>query len=254
MPPPRSSRERHARTAPILPIRRHTMNRRPGVVPCPDHTPFGILLQTRQTRKQASQRAGPKWHNGRGYEVQPTGGLPMLTVGLDVPLRKSSWCVLGENGRKIRQQEVKGHWPEAVAGASGVTSRTVTNCSAGRQRPCRTARAKGVPEPITQRPACPAAPLFPPHATPPTYRLQAAETSDCPQPVPTRLTSRPQRAGLLHASCNIRRPLPAAFRTALGRCTQVVAAGRAEATREAAPRAPAPERRRRVGQQRRGQY
>ena len=38
----------------------------------------------------------------------------MLTVGLDVHFRKSSLCVLDENGKKVRQHEVKGHWNQVV--------------------------------------------------------------------------------------------------------------------------------------------
>ena len=38
----------------------------------------------------------------------------MLTVGLDVHFRKSSLCVLDENGKTVREQEVKGHWTEVL--------------------------------------------------------------------------------------------------------------------------------------------
>jgi len=38
----------------------------------------------------------------------------MLTVGLDVHFRKSSLCVLDENGKKVRQVEVRGPWSEVV--------------------------------------------------------------------------------------------------------------------------------------------
>lgn len=39
----------------------------------------------------------------------------MLTVGLDVHFRKSAMCVLDENGKKLREVEVKGHWPAVIA-------------------------------------------------------------------------------------------------------------------------------------------
>src|SRR6266550_4982098 len=35
----------------------------------------------------------------------------MLTVGLDVHFNKSSMCVLDENGKELRQRQIKGHWP-----------------------------------------------------------------------------------------------------------------------------------------------
>ena len=38
----------------------------------------------------------------------------MLTVGLDVHFRKSSLCVLDENGKKVWQQQVVGHWGAVV--------------------------------------------------------------------------------------------------------------------------------------------
>jgi transposase len=38
----------------------------------------------------------------------------MLTVGLDVHFRKSSLCILDDNGKVVRQHEVRGHWPELI--------------------------------------------------------------------------------------------------------------------------------------------
>jgi transposase len=38
----------------------------------------------------------------------------MLTVGLDVHFRKSSLCVLDENGKTVRQRQVRGHWDAVV--------------------------------------------------------------------------------------------------------------------------------------------
>jgi transposase len=38
----------------------------------------------------------------------------MLTVGLDVHFDKTSMCVLDDNGKKIRQRQIKGPWPAVV--------------------------------------------------------------------------------------------------------------------------------------------
>lgn len=39
----------------------------------------------------------------------------MLTVGLDVHFRKSSLCILDDNGKMLRELQVQGHWDQMVA-------------------------------------------------------------------------------------------------------------------------------------------
>src|SRR5512140_431304 len=44
-----------------------------------------------------------------------TGGLRMWYVGLDFHQRSSSICILDENGKTVKELQIRGAWPEVIA-------------------------------------------------------------------------------------------------------------------------------------------
>ena len=88
----------------------HSINARvrdfASAAPMSGDTPSTLAARDYEARLAVGQ---PQGRNGRCVKVQPKGSLQCLQLGLDVHFNRSSRGVLDENGKELRQRQIRAY-------------------------------------------------------------------------------------------------------------------------------------------------